>query len=147
MKNCDPRRPTIFITYFDMNNLYGWTMSRYFPYATFKQLKNADNFDLNLISEKSPILCILEVDDEYPDKLHALHNNYPLVPESLAIPFDMLSDYCKKVGDEYEIKVGDVKKLMPNLGNITNYVPYYKNLQLYLSLGIKMTKILSSLTG
>ena len=89
----------------------------------------------------------IEVDDEYPDKLHALHNNYPLVPENLAIPFDMLSDYCKKVGDEYEIKVGDVKKLMPNLGNITNYVPYYKNLQLYLSLGIKMTKILSSLTG
>ena len=37
------------------------------------------------------------------------------------------------------MKVGDVKKLIPNLGN--KYVVHYKNLQLYLSLGIKLTKI------
>ena len=53
----------------------------------------------------------------------------------------MLSDYCKKIADEYEIKVGDVKKLIPNLGNKTNYVLHYRNLQLYLSLGMKLTKI------
>ena len=43
--------------------------------------------------------------------------------------------------DKYEIKVGDVKKLIPNLGNKTNYVVHYRNLQLYLSLGMKLTKI------
>ena len=32
-------------------------------------------------------------------------------------------------------------KLIPNLGNKTNYVLHYKNLQLYLSLGMKLTKI------
>ena len=53
----------------------------------------------------------------------------------------MLSDYCKKIADEYEIKVGDVKKLIPHLGKKTNYLLYYKNLQLYLSLGMKLTKI------
>ena len=53
----------------------------------------------------------------------------------------MLSKYCKKIGDEYEIKIGDVKKLIPNLGNKTNYVLHYRNLQLYLSLGMKLTKI------
>ena len=53
----------------------------------------------------------------------------------------MLSDYCKKFLDEFEIKVGDVKKLIPNLGNKTNYVVHYRNLQLYLSLGMKLTKI------
>ena len=53
----------------------------------------------------------------------------------------MLSDYCKKIADEYGIKVGDVKKLVPNLGNNTNYVLHYKNLQLYLSLRMKLTKI------
>ena len=46
----------------------------------------------------------------------------------------MLSDYCKKIVDEYEIKLGDVWKLIPNLGNKTNYVLHYRNLQLYLSL-------------
>ena len=47
----------------------------------------------------------------------------------------------KKIADKYEIKVGDVKKLIPHLGNKTNYVLHYRNLQLYLSLGMKLTKI------
>ena len=68
-------------------------------------------------NEKSPIGYLLEVDLEYPDKLHELHNDYPLAPEKLAVSSDMLSKYCKKIADKYEIKVGDVKKLIPNLGN------------------------------
>ena len=47
----------------------------------------------------------------------------------------------QKSADEYGIKIGDVKKLIPNLGDKTNYVLHYRNLQLYLSLGIKLTKI------
>ena len=47
----------------------------------------------------------------------------------------------KQIADKYEIKVGDVKKLIPKLGNKTNYVVHYRNLQLYLSLGMKLTKI------
>ena len=53
----------------------------------------------------------------------------------------MLSDYCKKIADEYGIKVGVVNKLIPNLGDKTDYVLHYKNLKLYLSLGTKLTKI------
>ena len=98
-------------------------------------------FDVNLISKKSSIGYILEVDLKYPDKLYVLHNDYPLAPENLAICYDMLSDYSKKITNEYEIEVGDVKKLIPNLGNKTNYVLHYRNSQLYLSLGIKLTQI------
>ena len=53
----------------------------------------------------------------------------------------MLLTYCRKIADKYDIKVGDVKKLIPNLDNKTKYVVHYINLQLYLSLGIKLTKI------
>ena len=53
----------------------------------------------------------------------------------------MLSNYCKKIADEYGIKVGDVKNFITSLGNKTNYVVYYRNLQLYFSLGMKLTKI------
>ena len=53
----------------------------------------------------------------------------------------MLSKYCRKFADKYQIKVGDVKKLIPNLGNKKNYVIYYRSLQLYLSLQMKLTKI------
>ena len=47
----------------------------------------------------------------------------------------------KKIADEYETNVSDIKKLIPNLCDKTNYVVHYGNLQLYLSLGIKLTKI------
>ena len=53
----------------------------------------------------------------------------------------MLSKYCKKIDDEYDIKVGDGKKLIPNLRNKTKYVLHYINLQLYLFLRMKLIKI------
>ena len=99
MKNYDPKDPSKFITYLDMNNLYGWAMSGYLLYGGFKWLKNVNGFDVNSVSEKSSIGYILEIDLEYPGELHLLHNDYPLAPEKLAIPYDMLSDYCKKIVD------------------------------------------------
>ena len=110
MKNDDPTKPSKSITYLDMNNLFGWAMSRYLPYGGFKWLKNGDNFDVNSISKNSSIGYIFEVDPEYPDELHVLHHHYILAPEKLAVPYDMLSEYYKKIVDEYGIKVGDVKK-------------------------------------
>ena len=55
MKNYDPTKPSIYISYLDMNNLYGWAicMSSYLPYGGFKWLKNGDGFVVNSISEKS----------------------------------------------------------------------------------------------
>ena len=103
-------------------------------------LENIDEFDAMSINEKRDIGYILEVDLEYPKELHELSNDYPLAPEKL-VSNDMLSAYCKNIADEDDIKVGDVKKLIPNLGNKTKYVLHYRNLQLYLSLGMKLTNI------
>ena len=58
------------------------------------------------------------------------------------ISSDMLSKYFKKIADKYEIKVGDVKKLIPNLGNKTNYVVHYRNLESYLSFGMNWLKFI-----
>ena len=137
MNDYDPKKQSTFISYLDMNNLYGWAMSEYLPYGGFKWLKSVDKFDVNLISEKSPIGYFLEVDLEYPDELHELHNDYPLAPEKLAISSDMLSKFCKEIANKYEIKVADVKNLIPNLGNKTKYVLHYRSIQLYLSIGMK----------
>ena len=125
----------------DGNNLYGWGISRYLPHGEFKCVKNIDSFDLNSISKNSLYRYILKVDLEYPDELHNLHNNYSLAPERLEITYDILSNYCKKNADKYSIKVGGVKKLVPNLSKKTNYTVHYIKLQLYLSLGMKLIKI------
>ena len=53
----------------------------------------------------------------------------------------MLSKYCKAIVDWYDIKIGVVKKLIPNLYDKIKYVVHYKNLQYYLSLGMKLVEI------
>ena len=40
------------MSYLDMNNLYGWTMSEYLPYGESEWLKNIDKFDVMSIDKK-----------------------------------------------------------------------------------------------
>ena len=122
MKKYDPTKDSKFIMYLDENNLYGWGMSQYLPYCEFKWLKNIDKFDITSVSENSSIDYVPKVNLEYPDELHYIHNDFPLAPEKLAISYDTLSNYCKQIADKYGIRVEDVKKFVPNLGNKTNYV-------------------------
>ena len=70
-----------------------------------------------------------------------MHNDYSLAPEKLAISYAMVSYYCNKIADKYGIKVVDAKKIISDFGNKTNYVVHYRNLQLHLSLGMRLTKI------
>ena len=42
------------------------------------------------IGEKNPIGFFLNVDLEFPVKLHELHNAYPLATEKLVLSSDML---------------------------------------------------------
>ena len=69
-----------------------------------------------------------------------MQNDFSLAPEKLPVSSDMLSNYCKKIADKYEIKVGDVKTIISNLGNKTIFVAQYRNLRLYLTLWMKLTK-------
>ena len=84
--------------------------------------------------------CISEVDLEYPKKLHSLHNHYPLAPEKTEIRESMLSDYRREIAKKHNISVSRVKKRIPSLSNKNRYVLHFRNWQLYLQLGIKLTK-------
>ena len=143
MKCYVSNKKSVYIIYLDANNLYSWAMIQYLPYGRFKWLgkKEIDKFDLNSIGENSSIGYILEVDLEYPIELHDLHNDYPLALEKLEISQNVLSNICSDIADEYGIKIGGVNKLVPNVRNKEKYVVHYRNLQLYLSLGIKLTKV------
>ena len=145
MNDYNPEEPSTFITYLDKNKLYSWAMSEYLPYEKFEWVKNVDGLDVISINKKSDVGYFLEVDLEYPNELHELNNDYSLAPEKIVVSNYMLSTYCRKIADEYDIKVGNVKNLIPNLGNKTKYVFHYRNLQLYLSLGMKLTNIFRAL--
>ena len=143
MKNYDEKAPSKYIMYLDANNLYGWAMSQYLPTDGFKWLspKQIEKINLGKYTDDSKKGLILEVDFEYPQELHDLHNDYPLGPEKVKVAQDMLSDYCKKIADKFNISSGLVHKLIPTLNDKEKYVLHYRNLQLYLSLGLKLKKI------
>ena len=72
---------------------------------------------------------ILEVDLEYPQELHDIHNDFPLVLEKSNIPKECLPDYSLETENAHNITTGTVEKLVPNLMNKNNYVIHYRNLQ------------------
>ena len=125
MKDYDKTKLSKFLMYLDANNLYGWAMTQKLPVHSFKWMSNKEienifNNQIVQVWEKTP--CILEVDLEYPEELHDLHNDYPLCPERV------------------ECDHG-VKKLIPNLRHKNNYIIHYKNLMQCLRLGMKLKKI------
>ena len=118
-------KPSKSLMYLDANNLYGCAMSMKLPTHGFKWLTGGEmeklyNNQVIQVWEKNP--CILEVDLEYPENLHDLHNDYPFCPERVE---------CKN----------GVEKLIPNLRNKTKYVIHYKNLIQCLKAGMKLKKI------
>ena len=143
MKDYKKDKPSKYIMYLDANNLYGWAMSQYLPTGGFKWLKQnkIDNLDLKKYDKENKKGIILEVDLEYPEKLHDLHNDYPLAAEKIKVEKSMLSNYCNKISEKYNISTGLVQKLIPTLSKKEKYVLHYRNLQLYIDLGLKLTKI------
>ena len=140
MKNYDPEVESSYIMYLDANNLYGWAMSQSLPVGDFKWLPPED-FILDNYTDDTRKGVILEVDLEYPEELHDLHNDYPLAPEKILVSDDMLSSYCKGLKDSENISSGRVHKLVPNLMTKDKYVLHYRNLQQYLSIGMKLKKV------
>ena len=111
----DPAEESKFISYLDANILYGWAMSKQLSTSGFKWMTD------NELDDWKHLNCFREVDLEYPEDLHDLHNDYPIAPE--------------------RITIRNTEKLIPNLNNKTNYVVHYENSKLYESLGLKITKI------
>ena len=143
MREYDEKASSKYIMYLDANNLYGWAMSQYLPTGGFKWLteKQINKINLAQYNEDSNKGLILEVDLEYPKELHNLHNDYPLGPEKVKVTDDMLSGYCKNIQKKFNISTGLVHKLIPTLSNKEKYVLHYRNLQLYLDLGLKVKKV------
>ena len=127
--------------YLDANNLYGYSMSKPLPYINFKW---SDDLTLDPNNLQTGIY---EVDIEIPKELHDKLHDYPLCPEIRSISENMLSDYQKYLNDRLNIKYSAAdKKLILDLLPKQTYKVYYKNLEYYLKLGLKVTKVHRILT-
>ena len=139
----DASKPNSFIVYLDMNNLYGTAMCESLPEKDFDFLLDDQiaNFDVNSIPNDSTTGYILEVDMDYPNLLHDVHSDFPLCPQAFAVNPDDLSPYTKSLASKLDIKPGKCNKLISDLRSKQRYALHYRNLKLYMRLGMVATKI------
>lgn len=85
-------------------------MSQPLPVNDFKWMAEREivSFDVTTIPDDAETSYILEVDLEYPPKLHDLHSDYPLAPEKMLITHDMLSPYQQELKKELGYKPAKV---------------------------------------
>src|SRR5437870_2044445 len=100
-------------------------------FGGFKWIETED-FNLQNVKIDSKKGHILEVDLQYPKELHDLHNEYPFCPENILVKSEMLSEYCKVVGDKNSAKcdkliklICDENKLEKYISNLLSEVVYY----------------------
>ena len=146
MKNYNNNEESSYIQYLDVNNLYGWTMSKKLPVNGFKWTDTSETSALALndktaepsslersakhvineefiknYNENNDKGYIFKVDVKYPKRLHELHSDLPFLSERM--------------------EVNKCKKLVCNLFNKKKYVAHINTLKQSLNHGLKLKKI------
>ena len=99
-------------------------MSQKLPINNFAWTKYTSRFNEDFIknyNEESDEGYFLEVDVQYLEKLHELHNDLPFLPERM--------------------KIEKVEKLVANLHDKTEYVIHIRNLKQALNHGLVLKKV------
>ena len=127
-------------------------MSQLLPISDFRwlnddEVKQWNDTYINSLDPMGSDGYILEVDLEYPESLHDHHNDYPLAPERKVVDDSLLSPLSLMQKDKLDIQTNSASsKLICSVENKTCYVLHYRNLQLYLNLGMKLKRIHRVLT-
>lgn len=111
--------------YFDVNSLYAYAMSQSLPIGNYEWVVVSTRMVNEILntSKDSSVGYMLEVDINYPSKLHNLHNDYPFLCEKM------------KVG------TSKVDKLILNLDDKKNYILHYLTLQMAIAQGLELKKV------
>ena len=99
-------------------------MSQNLPINKFKSIENTSQFNENFIknyNENSDERYFLEVDVQFPEKLHELYNDLLFLPE--------------------RIKIAKVEKLVTNLHDKTEYIIHTRNLKQALNHRLILKKV------
>merc|ERR1712168_1643433 len=140
----NPNEPNSYLMLLDCNNQYGWAMSEYLPYSGFEWLEvpPVENWESKILGMKDQADkgFFFEVDLDYPEELHDLHDTYPLAPEHVKVNDGMLSTYQQQLAEDLGVKIGG-DKLCLTLSPKTKYICHYRNLKQYIELGLKITKV------
>ena len=124
MQDNDKRKESSYIQYWNVNNLYGWVISQTFPVNNFAWIKNTSQFNEDFIRNYNAERdegYFLEVDIQYLEKLHELHNDLSFLPKRM--------------------KIENAEKLVPKLSAKTEYVIHIRNLNQALNHGLVLKEV------
>ena len=88
MKDYNKNKELLYIQYWDVSNLYSWIISQKLSVSNFEWMENTSQFNKDSIenyNEGSDEGYFLEVNVQYFEKLHELHNDLPFLPERMNI--------------------------------------------------------------
>ena len=119
MKDYDKNKESSYIQYWDVTNLYGLAMPQKLPVNNFEWIKDSSQFNEHFIknyNEESDERSFPEVDVQYLEKFHEIHDDLPFLTEIM--------------------KIEKVEKLIANLHDKTEYVIHIRNLKQALNHGL-----------
>ena len=98
-----------------MNDLYGYTMSQKWLVHDFKWVASTSQFNEDFIkncNEDNDEGYFLEVNFQYPEKLHDLHNDLSFLPERMKI--EKVGNFVANLHSkkEYIIHIGNLKQAL-----------------------------------
>ena len=123
MKEYDKDKESLYLKYWDVNNLYGWKISQELPVYDIKLVEEISQFNEDLIksyNEESNVGYFLEVDVQYHEKLHVFHSEISFLPKRM--------------------KIKKVVKRVVNLHDKKEYVMHIRNLKQALKHGLDVRK-------
>ena len=123
LQKFDPNEESVYIGYFDANNLYGLSMSQPLPYGGFCWVDPENLGDICSIPKYGDVGYILDFDFIYPDYLHDEHYDLPLLPKTEIPPG------------------GKHPKLLTTLEDKCNYIAHYWTVQQAIDLGIRIVRV------
>jgi len=152
----DPKFAGSSLLYVDANGLYAEQMLQHVPYHVLGW-GDAKEWTLDRVLALPPDGdegCFVEVDLEYPAELHDLHASLPLAPVRRAVSASEYSPLTQRLrraaegldgggggGGERELRDDGAEKLICDLHDKKGYVCHYRNLQLYVALGLRVTRL------
>ena len=124
MEDYNKSKESSYLQYWDVNNLYGWTMLQKLPVNNFQLIEDTFQLNEDFIKDyngESNERYLLEFDVQYLEKLNKLHNDLPFLPQ--------------------RTKIEKLEKLVGNLHDKNEYVIYIRNLKQALNHGLVLENV------
>jgi hypothetical protein len=138
MKSYDNSKKSNFISYLDMNNLYGKAMCDVLPEHIIGYVNDTTFDEIIKTPDDAEFGYFVKCNIKIPDDMKEKTKGYPLFPETSTVNESWISDYQKSILEQNNKKFNKTsKKLLLTLYDKTDYICHYRYLKFALSIGFK----------